>query len=140
MLISDGTQTIASIIDLGTVGHFLAAGYRVTNAAALTAANPQLTKANLQAASFWPVDMTSNAVDVDLGTDAILDAGDVGRKLNFAVTVASGANELTVTSGANITVVTYSATTATSTEDVGDFVECTIIATNRATCIEYAND
>lgn len=115
-------------------------GFCVTNATALTGAT-NLTKANMQAASFWPIDVSGGVVDIDI--EESLDADDVGRKLIFAITVGHVTNALTITSGdsgADDPVVVTINASGTTAEDVGDYIECTIITTSRATCLVVATD
>lgn len=136
--IGDSTDTTSATSALWSItgpGVATMATYRVTNAATLTAANPTPTKANMQAAGFWGVDTTSNAVDVDLPA---MDAADVGSDKTFAV-LTGGTNALTVTSG-TLTVSTRNALTGTSCEDAGDFITCKILSTTTATCVGYCND
>ncbi|MEK7524725.1 MAG: hypothetical protein AAB588_06910 [Patescibacteria group bacterium] len=141
-----GGNDLLTLTDGGTVGNMtvtgmaLANGFRVTNGTPQTASAPNLTKANLQAASFWGVNTASNAVAINLASDASLDAADVGRHLTFAVTTGHSSNALTIAGTANMTVVNLSATTGTTSEDVGDYIDCLITATNKATCAMYAAD
>jgi len=113
---------------------------RFTNNASLTAADVNLTAAQIQAASVFPVSTTANAVDVDFGDDAALSASDVGSRKTFIVT-AGGTNALTVTAGASgVTTVTTLNTLGTTCEDVGDVVECIVTSTTTATCVRTCAD
>ena len=142
--ITIGTNADADAISIGdsldTV-QVAAAIIRVKSGTTFTAADPNPTKATLQAAHFFLVDTSSNAVDLDFADDAALDAADVGAVWTFVVS-AGGTNALTVTVGASgvTTVVALSATTGTSAEDVGDMIQCTAFATTKITCVTYAAD
>lgn len=134
-LTNTGSNTVTGDVTATT---FIAAdAYRVTNGAAFTTANPTPTQADLQAASYWPVDTSSNAVDIDI---PLMAAGDVGRHLTFAVTTGHATQALTVTDGSGLTVVTQNATTGTTAEDAGDYIDCLITAAATATCVTYAAD
>ncbi|MFH1111504.1 MAG: hypothetical protein V1712_00340 [Patescibacteria group bacterium] len=119
-----------------TVSTFMAAdAFRPTNYATI-AASAELTKANLQSASFFPVDTNGGAVDVDL---VAMDAGDVGRELTFYLIANTPAGAMTVTSGTGMTVITIAAGVG-ATEDAGDLIKCTITTTAKATCLTYGAD
>ena len=106
---------------------------------ATTSAADALTKAEMQSASFFPVDISGGAVAITL--EEALESGDIGRKLIFAVTTGHATEVMTVASGANVTVVEIDSDPAkTGCDDAGDFIECLITATGNATCITYAND
>ena len=115
---------------------------RVEAASDLTAADVNLSKAAIQAAAFWGVDTSSNAVDVDFGDDAALDAADIGSRKIFAVTTGHATQALTVTAGASgvTTVVTHQAGPGSTCEDTGDLIECIVIGTGSATCMSYCAD
>lgn len=115
------------------------ANLRVTAAAALTAAQINLTPTQFRAAGYWPVDTTSNAVDVEV--DGALDAADIAAVKMFAVTVG-GTNALTVTAdGAGVTaVVTIQQGAGASCEDVNDWIRVTVVNTNAATVETYCAD
>lgn len=125
----------SSVLGTATANH-----YRVTNSAVLSAAAVELTKANVQASSFFPVDTSTNAVDVEI--NAALDAADVGSEKVFVVTTGHATQALTVTAdGAGVTtVVTQAATTGTTAEDAGDMIRCTVYATQAMVCVVYAAD
>lgn len=144
--IGDATDTAVSITDdswsIGTDGIAKFAHLRTANNATLTAADVNLSKAQIQAAGFFPVDTTTNAVDVDFGDDAALDAVDIGAVKTFVVIVGHATQALTVTAGATgvTTITTHNATVGTTAEDVGDMIQCTVYATTKAACAVYAAD
>jgi hypothetical protein len=143
--IGESNDTAVSITDnnwsisAGGIASF--AHQRRVNGTTFTAADPNPSKATLQAADFFLVDTTSNAVDLDFADDAALDAADIGSTWTFIVS-AGGTNALTVTAGASgvTTVTTHNATTGTTAEDVGDMIECTAYATTKIACVVYAAD
>lgn len=96
-----------------------------------------LTKAQMQSASYFPVDTSGGSVDIDVENS--LDAIDVGRSLKFVVT--SGGNGLTVTGGDSgtddPTVVTLTGAGA-SVDAAGDYIECLVTATSSVTCTTWA--
>lgn len=112
---------------------FQAGILRVTSAPALTAAEVDLTKTEMQAASFWPVDISSNSVDIVLSES--LDAADVGRRLIFSAVTNGSGHIMTVSSGGEggITV-TAKGGYGNDAMTVGDFIECLITSDTKATC------
>lgn len=66
-----GAQTIAHL--------------RHVNGSTFTTADPNPSKAMLQAANFFLVDTTANAVDLDFADNAALDAEDIGSTWTFVV-------------------------------------------------------
>lgn len=96
-----------------------------------------LTKAQMQSASYFPVDTSGGAVDIDIENS--LDAIDVGRRLTFAVT--TGGNGLTVTGGDSgtddPTVVTLTGAGA-AVDAAGDYIECLVTGTSSVTCTTWA--
>lgn len=132
-----GTQSVTGTTSFAILD---ADHIRVANNATLTAADVDLSKAQIQAAGFFPVNTTSNVVDVDFADDAALDAGDIGSRKTFAV-ITGGTNALTVTAGATgVTTVTTINTAGTSCEDVGDIIECIVTTVSTATCITKCAD
>jgi hypothetical protein len=143
--IGDATDTTVSITDdnwsVTAAGIATFPHVRRTNGAALSAADVNLTKANIQAASWWSVDTSANAVDVDFGDDAALDAQDIGSKKVFHVTTGHTTQALTVTAGAaGVTTVTTINAVGTTCEDAGDMIECTVYATTKVTCVTFCAD
>ena len=134
-----GAITLDGAITGGTSGTFstfvAADAYRVTNS---THATGDITKAEMQAASYWSVDVSAGAVDYDL--DEALDAGDIGRYLSFAITSGHVTNALTVTTGAGVNVTNLQAGPGASCEDNGDFIQCLITASGTATCVSFCAD
>lgn len=134
-LTGDTLTVTTGTITTSTVSH-----ERFTSNASLTAADVNLTAAQIQAASVFPVSTTANAVDVDFGDDAALSSSDVGSRKLFIVT-AGGTNALTVTAGASgVTTVATINTAGTTCEDVGDVIECIVTSTTTATCVRSCND
>ena len=134
-LTGDTLTVTTGTITTSTVSH-----ERFTSNASLTAADVNLTAAQIQAASVFPVSTTANAVDVDFGDDAALSSSDVGSRKLFFVS-AGGTNALTVTAGASgVTTVTTINTLGTTCEDVGDVIECIITSTTTATCVRSCAD
>lgn len=142
--IGDSTDTAVSITDdnwsISTGGIAKFAHLRAVNGTTFTAADPNPSKATLQAADFFLVDTTANAVDLDFANDAALDAADIGSSWTFVVS-AGGTNNLTVTPGASgVTTVTSITVTGTGVEDPGDMIVCTAYATTKITCLSYGAD
>lgn len=122
-------------------GILTTAATRVGVATTLTAADVNLTAAAIQAASFWPVTLTANAVDVDFGDDAALAAADIGSQKVFHVSTGHATQALTVTAGASgVTTITTLNTLGTTCEDVGDMITCTVYGTTKATCVTVCAD
>lgn len=114
---------------------------RVDNNSALSAADVNLTKAQIQAATFFPVNTGTNAVDVDFADDAALDSADVGSIKDFVVTTGHATQALTVTAGASgVTTVTTINTIGTTCEDEGDWIRCIVRTTAKATCMTVCAD
>lgn len=115
---------------------------RPTNASELSAADVNLTVANIRAASFWPVKTSGNAVDVDFGDDAALASADIGSLKVFVVTTGHATQALTVTEGASgvTTIKKHDAGAGTSCEDVGDMIACIPYLTTAAVCRTYCAD
>ena len=127
-VLSGSTVTATTV----TADMVTADSYRVTNATAITA-SADLDKADLQAASFWAVNTTAGAVDLDFGDDAAMDAADVGSRKTFVVT--AGTNALTITAGAT-GVTTISTPTVVTCDTIGDTIECIVTGTASATCLK----
>lgn len=121
----------------GSFTTLMAHTYRVTNAEEITEST-SLTKADMQAASYWPVGTCSR---INVVLSEALDAADVGRKLTFAITECGwDASWLMVSSGeSGITVTTKSVTGNYDADRVGDYIECLITAPDQATCTIYAS-
>lgn len=132
---NDTTAINSALWSVSGAGIASFASVRVTNGTALTAANPTPSKATMQAASFFAVDTSSNAVDVDLPA---MDAGDVGSMKKFAVTTGHVTQALTVTSG-TLTVTTHN-TLGTTCEDAQDHIDCLITAAATASCDTFCAD
>lgn len=134
-------------------GSMTADAFRVTSGSTI-AATGTLSKAEMQAASYWPVDMTEGDIQVTLCSDSALDTADIGRKLTFGVVTAGGT--LTMADGGNCNVATIgavlsfnlrkfivkilfgdtcNAVAVGALDGVGDFMECTVVAANRITCV-----
>lgn len=143
--IGDVTDTAVSITDdnwsvsAGGVATF--AHLRAVAGNTLTAADVNLTKANIQAAGVWLVDTTANIVDVDFANDAVLDAADIGSVKKFIVSVG-GTNELTVTAGASgvTTLMNIQQGAGASCEDVNDSIEVTVLGTAAARVETFCAD
>lgn len=113
--------------------------YRRENGATFTAADPNPSRATLRGASFFLVDTTANAVDLDFSDDADLEAADIGTEWIFIVS-AGGTNALTVTNGASgVAVTTLNALGATC-EDVNDVYRCVGTALEKVVCTTVCAD
>ncbi len=124
-----------------TFSTFVAAdAYRPTNGTTVTA-TAALSKANLQAASYWAVDSSAGsnaAVTITFGgSGESMDAGDVGRVVLFGHTAGTGAQAI----GSSDTItVTNIAAAGSGAEDVGDMISCLIATTTKVTCTTYGAD
>src|SRR3989344_319570 len=128
---SINTAGAASLVSATASTFMTADAYRVTNGTTITATG-ELTKAQLQAASYFLVDTTgATAIAVTLAaTGESFDAGDIGRTILFghgtntgAVTVAAGAGDLTVTT-----------VLAATVDAAGDYIECKILTATQVSC------
>lgn len=125
-----------------TLGYFTdvqANTLRVTNAQTLNAEESageiHLTKADMQAASYWPVDVSTLGMRIYL--DEPLDPGDTGRKLVFTV-VSAGSGDVLVVSGDGITVTTKLISGSYGFL-LGDYIECLIVTPSTVTCLVYGS-
>lgn len=108
----------------------------------ITPSTDELTKATLQADTYFGVDLTLGSVAL---TFPELDAADVGKKLMFVLTTASSGQTVTTSSVgvmANEIDLAMHTDTATSTsiEDVGDYIECWYWTASSRTCAFYGKD
>lgn len=116
------------------------ANVRRTNGTTFTAADPNPTRAQLLAASFWLVDTTSNAVDLDFSNDTDLLAADIGTTWLFYIS-AGGTNALTITAGGSgVTPTVMQAGAGSSCEDVGDSISCTAVGLELVRCFSVCAD
>jgi len=135
-----GAITLDGAITGGTSGTFstfvAADAYRVTNGTTITATGA-VSKANLQAASYFLVDTTgATAVAVTLGAAGeSFDAGDIGRTLLFGHGTNTGA--VTVVANDTLTVATVAAAGA-AVDLAGDYIECKVLTATLVTCASFA--
>lgn len=104
-----------------------------------TAADPNPSRATLRANSYFLVDTTANAVDLDFSNDADLEAADLGKVWDFVVS-AGGSNALTVTDGASGVLVKLQAAAGATCEDPGDRYQCRGYALEAVTCTSFCAD
>ena len=103
-----------------------------------------LTIANMDASSFFPVSTTGGAFTVTMFSDAAdngIPAGEVGRSFKFAIT-AGGTNALTLAIDSDLTLTMNDAITASSNtiEDVGDYIDCFVNTTDNVVCTSFEKD
>jgi hypothetical protein len=111
------------------------------NGSTFSAADPNPTKAQLQASDFFCVNTASNAVDLDFANDAALDTNDIGSAWTFMVCTGHATQALTVTAGASgVTTVTTINTSGTTCEDEGDYIRCIARTTAKITCSTFCAD
>jgi len=130
-------ETISNTTDgaISFSGMAVAPAYGVTNGTTISASG-DLTLAQLQAASYFAVNMTSGSVDVDLWENAAPTSADVGRAIIFGVTTAGGT--LTITAGTNAGTVTSIAAGGAAMDAVGDMAVCYVLSTIQTTCVTHA--
>jgi hypothetical protein len=122
-------------------GIVTADAYRVTNGTLITGAGGDnaLTKANMQAASHWNITTAGGTANIQLGTDAVLDAADVGRTLTFGLGTGGNAVTFAAAPGGGATVTTINAGVG-AIEDTGDWAACMVVSTTQITCATYGAD
>ena len=135
-----GAITLDGAISGGTSGTFstfvAADAYRVTNGTTITATGV-VTKAQMQAASYFLVDTTgTTAVALTIGgTGESFDAGDIGRTIMFGHGANTGA--ITIVDSDTMVVASFAAAGA-AVDLAGDYIECKILSTTLVTCATYA--
>ena len=107
--------------------------------ATFTAADPNPSRTTLRANSYFLVDTTANAVDLDFSNDADLEAADLGKEWEFLVS-AGGTNALTVTDGASGVLVKLQAAAGATCEDPGDRYKCRAYALEAISCTSFCAD